>query len=397
MEKLFEKALKKIKSTSLKFKRYLFDEIDWNDRLIGIKGARGTGKTTLMIQKLKSVFSDNYIALYISMDDIYFSANKLIDFTDTFVKNGGKFLFIDEVHKYKNWSQELKNIYDDHPELSIVFTSSSALEIHKGEYDLSRRAIIYNLHELSLREYINLSLGMQLPVFSLKDILEKHIGLSSEINLLVKPIVLFNEFIQYGAYPFINEGKTKYYERLETIINLIIEIDLQSITDIEYQTILKIKKLLFIISGIVPFKPNIAELSRKVGTTRDVLLKYLNYLNRANLILSLHSDTKGISYMAKPEKIFLNNTTLMYALNQNNINLGSIRETFFANQLVCKHTLTYPKKGDFIIDGKYIVEIGGKNKSNEQIKGIPNSFIAADGIEYGFNNKIPLWLFGYLY
>ncbi len=397
MEKLFDKSVKKVNLTSLKFQRYLYNNIDWHSRLIGIKGARGTGKTTILFQKIKKDYKNNSAALYVSMDDIFFTANKLIDLADDFSKNGGKFLFIDEVHKYKNWSQELKNIYDDFPELQIVFTSSSALEIHKGEHDLSRRAHIYNLHELSLREYINLIYKTDFPAITLEQIVQNHIEWSTIIAKEIKPIALFNEYMKYGAYPFIAEGKTNYYERLETIVNLIIENDLPAISQIEYSTIIKLKKLLYVISEIVPFKPNIAELSRKTETTRELLLKYLNLLERANLIIQLRTHTKGISQMAKPEKIFLNNTTLMYALSQKSVNTGNICETFFANQLSCKHQVTFPKNGDFMVDDKYLFEVGGKNKGKKQIKGIPNAFIASDGIEFGFNNKIPIWLFGFLY
>lgn len=380
----------------MKFKRYLYNEIDWNSRFIGIKGARGTGKTTLMLQRLKSI-PGSAIAAYISLDDIYFSAHSLVEFTDYFVKHGGEYLFVDEVHKYRGWSVELKNIYDDHQDLSIVFTSSSALEIYKGESDLSRRAIIYNLNELSLREYIALIHDIEMSVVKLTDILTKHADISGEINRRIKPLVIFEEYLRYGAYPFIAEGRTKYYERLETIVNMIIENDLQSIVGIEYQTIIKIKKLLYVLAGIVPFKPNIAELSRKIGTSRDLLCKYLELLERANLITQLHSGSKSISYLAKPEKIFLRNSVLMFAVNEDNANPGTIRETFFLNQLMCRHKAVYSKEGDFRIDNKYIFEVGGQNKTRQQIKGIKNSFIAADGIEYGFRDKIPLWLFGFLY
>lgn len=397
MENLIEKSISKSNSVSLKFKRYLYDEIDWNQRLIGIKGARGVGKTTLLLQRLKSEFHNKNNAVYISLDDIFFAANTMVEFTDSFVKNGGEFLFIDEVHKYQNWSLELKNIYDDHSELSIVFTSSSALEIYKGEGDLSRRASVYSLNELSLREYIALEHKIVIPAVPLSEILNNQLKVSENINGILKPIAMFNEYNQFGAYPFIIEGKTKYYEKIERIINLIIENDLQSIVFIEYQTIIKIKKLLYILAGIVPYKPNIAELSRKTGTSRDLLLKYLDHLEKTGLIKQLHSDNKSISYMSKPEKIFLNNTTLMHALNEDNVNPGTIRETFFMNQLSCKHQISYPVKGDFLIDNKYLFEVGGQNKSKKQIQGIGNSYIAADGIEYGYQNKIPLWMFGFMY
>jgi predicted AAA+ superfamily ATPase len=397
MERLIEKSNSKRNRVSMKFKRYLFDEIDWKSRLIGIKGARGTGKTTLMLQRMRSMPGGSSIAVYISMDDIYFSAQNLVDFADYFVKHGGKYLFIDEVHKYKEWSRELKNIYDDHEELSIVFTSSSALEIYKAESDLSRRAIIYDLNELSLREYIALIHDIMIPAFRLPDILLRHSEICIDIIRKVKPLVMFDEYNRYGAYPFITEGRTRYYERVETIINMIIENDLQSIVRIEYQTIIKIKKLLYVLAGIVPFKPNIAELSRKIGTSRDLLCKYLDLLERANLISQLRSDNSGMSYMAKPEKIFLRNPVLMFALNEDNANTGTIRETFFLSQLMCRHKVLFSGTGDFKIDNKYIIEVGGPNKTREQIKGIKNSYIAADGIEYGFKDKIPLWLFGFVY
>jgi predicted AAA+ superfamily ATPase len=397
MERLIEKSISKKNRVSLKFKRYLYNEIDWNSRLIGIKGARGTGKTTLILQRLKSIPESSIVAVYISLDDIYFSAHTLVEFTDYFVKHGGEYLFIDEVHKYKGWSRELKNIYDDHQELSIVFTSSSALEIYKGESDLSRRAIIYDLNELSLREYLALIHDIKISAFGLPDILTKHSELCRDIIRKVKPLVVFDEYNRFGAYPFIAEGRARYYERLETIINMIIENDLQSIVGIEYQTIIKIKKLLYVLAGIVPFKPNIAELSRRIGTSRDLLCKYLDLLDRANLITQLHSDSRNISYLAKPEKIFLRNPVLMFALNKENANSGTIRETFFMNQLMCRHKVLYSRTGDFKIDNKYIFEVGGQNKTGVQIKGIKNSYIASDGIEYGFRDKIPLWLFGFLY
>ena len=397
MEKLIEKSIKKTNAVKLKFQRYLYDDIDWNYRLIGVKGARGVGKTTLLLQRLKVIDSSPVKSLYVSLDDIYFSANNLVDLAGSFVKLGGENLFLDEVHKYDNWSQEIKNIYDDYPELNVVFTSSSALEIHKGSHDLSRRAMVYNLNELSLREYTNFTYKLNLEPVTLTDILTNHTEISNNVIQNIKPIAIFNEYIKYGAYPFIAEGKSNYYERIETIINLIIENDLQSIENISYSTVIKIKKLLYVIAEIVPFKPNISDLSRKLDTTRDLLLKYLHYLERANILLMLRTHTKGISQMAKPEKIYLNNTTLMYALNPQKVNIGTVRGTFFLNQLSCKHQVTYPQKGDFIVDNKFVFEIGGKNKSREQIKGILNSFVVLDNIEYGMGNKIPLWQFGFLY
>lgn len=397
MEKLFNNSVKKIETVNLNFKRFLIDKINWSRRLTGIKGARGTGKTTMLLQYIKENFGVSDEVLYVSLDNIYFSEYKLVDLADKFAKTGGKYLFLDEVHKYPNWSREIKNIYDDYPELKIVFTGSSILEIDKSEADLSRRAVIYQLPVLSLREYISIKHGIKTNVYSLPEILENHKEIASKINEKIKPVKEFNNYNLHGAYPFFMEAESEYSSHVERIINLILETDLPAAGSISYSSVINLKKLLSVISESVPFKPNISKLSIKIGVTRDTLIKYLSYLEKAHLISLLRSNTKGISKMAKPEKIFLNNSNLLYALQPESANTGTIRETFFNSQLSVLHKVELPPKADFIVDNKYVFEIGGKNKTQKQIFDMPNSFIVSDNIEYGFKNKIPLWLFGFLY
>ncbi len=397
METIVERSVKRIENTSLDFKRFLMNRIHWDRRLIGIKGARGTGKTTLLLQYIKEHFGISDEVLYVSLDNIYFAENRLVDLANKFAQAGGKYLFLDEVHKYRNWSIEIKNIYDDFPELHVVFTGSSILEIDKSEADLSRRAMVYHLPVLSLREFIELKYGIKLNTVSLGDIVTNHLEIAAGIVKKVKPIREFKRYNQSGAYPFFIEAGDDYREHLERIVNLILETDLPAFVTVDFNSIIKLKQLLLVISESVPFQPNISRLSNKIGVTRDTIIRHLNYLERARLIALLQSGTKGISKMAKPEKIYLNNSNLLYALQPGLINPGTVRETFFQSQLSVGHKIELPPKGDFIVDGNFLFEVGGKNKTRKQIAGIDNAFIVSDEIEYGFKNKIPLWLFGFLY
>jgi len=387
----------RLNTTHYTFKRYLHHQINWNNRLIAIIGARGVGKTTLLLQHIKEKHSDLSDVMYVSLDNLYFLKNTLSEFSDEFVKLGGKYLFIDEVHKYPNWAIEIKNIYDNNPSLNIVITGSSAIDIHKGKGDLSRRIVIYKMNGLSFREFIFLKYKIDFSTYSLEDITKNAISIAQEINSKIKPIKLFQEYLKIGYYPFFTEQGDQYYERLEQAVNEILETDLLALETIDYTAIHKIKKLLIIIADIVPFKPNISKLSQQIGINRDTLVKYLYWLQRADLLLLLSSNTYGIARMNKPDKVYLNNSNLIFALSENTANVGTIRETFFYNQMNVKHKITYPKKADFMIDNKYIFEIGGKSKNQKQIVGMENAFIVADNIEYAYNNTIPVWMFGFLY
>lgn len=397
MESLFQKQHQKLNYISLDFKRSLMDKINWNARMIGIKGPRGVGKTTLLLQHIKSNhFNHIESVLYVSLDNMWFNKHNLIDLVEEFVQKGGKHLYLDEVHRYKNWSLMLKNIYDDYPQLQVVFTGSSALEIINASADLSRRAVIYDLQGLSFREFLVLETQIQFPILSLNDILFNHIKLSHEIIAKLKPLHYFERYLKNGYYPFFKEEKDLYFNRLEGIVNMILEIELPSLRQVEIAYINKIKELLLILAESVPFIPNISKLSDKININRVTLLSYLHYLNEISLTKNLYKNSVGISRLQKPNKMYLDNPNLMY-LFDTVVNNGTLRETFFANQLSFTHQIYYSDETDFYVDNQYLFEIGGKSKSYKQIKNKENAFIAADDIEFGFENKIPLWLFGFLY
>lgn len=397
MEYLFELSDNVMKLSKQDFRRYLFSRIPMDQQLVIIKGARGTGKTTLLLQLMESLKVKHHEKLYISLDNIYFLENKLFHVADRFLKQGGKYLFLDEIHRYPGWAIEIKNIYDHFHELQIIGTGSSALNIHKGEADLSRRALMFNLNELSVREFLALSSNEPTGIFSLSDILDHHHEISSDITRKIQPLRIFQNYLRTGAYPFLLEGPDFYHERLRSGINTIIETDLPAFENISYHSIIQIKKLLFILSESVPFTPNISELGRKMGISRDILLRYLYLLEKAELLFQLRRETKGISYLSKPNKIYLHNPNISFALSPERPDKGNLRETFILNQLSVFHEVTSTEKGDFMIDNQYILEVGGKKKNKDQIKDVPKSFIAADDIETGIGNKIPLWLFGFLY
>ncbi len=397
MDRLFEKSKKKIDGVNSTFSRFLADKINWKHRLIAITGARGVGKTTLTLQYLKQLQLSAKEVLYISLDNIYFSSNKMIDVVDYFVKYGGKVVVLDEVHKYSGWSQEIKNIYDDYGELQTIFTGSSILQISKGVADLSRRAVTYLLPAMSFREYIEYEEGKKFPMFGLQEILTNSPQICSDIIKEIKPLPLFRQYLQLGCYPYYKEAKEELHSQLLATINLILETDLPSVETIDYSGILKLKRLLVLIAENVPFKPNISEMSRKIQISRDSIMKYLDFLIRAQLISMLESTNKGFRRFEKPQKIYLENSNQLYALSQVSPNSGTIRETFFLQQTSYNYTVNYTDKGDFKVENKYIFEVGGSKKNYNQIKDLPNSYIAADNIEYGHGNKIPLWLFGFLY
>jgi predicted AAA+ superfamily ATPase len=397
MDTLIEKSYQKVREVDIRFVRSIMDKIDWNDRLVGIRGARGVGKTTLLLQRIKKILGNTSESLYVSLDNLWFTEHGLLELVDYFAKRGGKFLFLDEVHKYPKWSQAIKNIYDDFPDLKVVFTGSSLLEILNARSDLSRRSIVYDIQGLSYREFLNITQKTNFQSFSLSDILKNHKEISDEILLKIKPLQFFNNYLQHGYYPFFTEGISRFPYRLEEVVNLILEVELPLLRNVEPAYVPKIKQLLQIVAESVPFIPNIDSLSKRIEIHRNTLLSYLYYLQETQLTNHLHKDISGINRLQKPEKIYLENTNLAYTLAQNNTDIGNMRETFFLNQLSYNHTVEYPNSSDFWIDKKFLFEIGGKSKSSKQIKDQSNAYIVADNIEYGFGNKIPLWQFGMLY
>ena len=396
MERLNDWSYKSIQRVETKFKRYLYDKINWNNRLVILFGARGVGKTTMMLQYLKENRPLNEESLYASLDDLYFANNSIIDLVEEFAQKGGKYLFLDEIHKYKNWSIEIKSIYDNFPDLNLVLSGSSSTEILKSEADLSRRALFYHLNGLSFREFINFKYAKNYKSFSLAELLENHKEISFGISKEIRPIKEFLEYIGFGYYPFFIEDRSSYHQRIRQVINTVIEVDIPSVHTVDFNAVQNIKKLLGVISEIVPFKPNVKKLSEQIGISRESFTKYLKYLEKAEIVNLLYSQSKGISFLNKPEKIYLNNSNLSFALNSN-ANIGNVRETFFLNQLNLEHKIRFSKKGDFIVDDKYLFEVGGKNKSPKQITGEENAWVIADNIDVSIGEKIPLWLFGFCY
>ncbi len=398
MNNYFETSARLIEATSTKIVRYLYHTIDWNQRLTGILGARGTGKTTLMLQRLRMQYAGNREALYLSLDRLVLLNYPLYELADWFYKMGGKILFLDEVHKYPNWAIEIKSIYDDYPSLQIVFSGSSALLLQQAEADLSRRASMYHLHNLSFREFILFKTGVEIQAATLEQILENHTELTSVINQSVKVLPVFAEYLESGAYPYYFQSPALFHDRLMATVKTIIESDLMALSSFSYSSIVAMQKILALIAESVPFKPNISELSRKSGVVRDILLKMIDLLVRADLLIMLRQDSSPTGYLTKPEKLYLHNPSLAWALSTNREpETGSVRETFFLNQLSCLHRVTLPKAGDFLVNNKVTFEIGGAAKTSRQIKDVANSFVVQDNIETGFGQTIPLWLFGFLY
>lgn len=389
-------SVQKIQKTKLEFKRYLFNKINWNNRLIGVKGARGTGKTTMLLQYLK----ENTIALpykmYLSLDDLYFSSNKLVDYVTDFYQKGGKLLVLDEVHKYENWATEIKILYDRYDDLNIIFTGSSIIEISQQEADLSRRALMYELKGLSLREYILFEHNINYPTLSLKDILNPEFAIYDVFDTDFKPLKYLNEYYQQGYYPFYREDKKGYLQRIRQLTRQIVEFDMAELKGFDIRHAKKMLQLIYIVAQQVPFTPNISKLADKAKMSRNSVSNYLYFLESAKLLQLLYNKTHSITTLQKPEKIYLENTNLFYALSEQQPNIGTLREIFFLQHLSENHQIKQAKKGDFLVDN-FTFEIGGKNKSTQQVKDVENAWIVKDNIEFSLSDAIPLWLFGFLY
>ncbi len=389
MRTLYQKFETLLENTTTDFKRYLYDKVSWENRMIGIIGARGVGKTTMILQHIKENL-DSKRALYVSADDMYFGENKLFDLADDFYKNAGEYLFIDEIHKYNDWSRELKNIYDSFPTLKVVFTGSSVLDIMKGTADLSRRAIIYKLQGLSFREYLKLFHNYDTEVFTLEQIINNEVKLDN----IQHPLPLFNDYLKQGYYPFGIENEMNL--RLGQIIVQTLESDIPQYANLNIGTSRKLKRLLSIIAESVPFKPNFSKISEIINVSRNSLEDYFLYMEKAGLIEQLRNETGGIRGLGKVNKVYLDNTNIIFNLVGEKSNIGNLRETFFFNQMRVKNEVISSKKADFVIEN-YTFEVGGKNKKQSQIEKDDKSFIVKDDIEYGYRNVIPLWAFGLNY
>lgn len=389
MKTLYQKFETLLQNTTTHFKRYLYEDVAWESRMIGIIGARGVGKTTMILQHIKEKLGSKR-ALYVSADDMYFGENRLLDLADSFYKNAGEYFFIDEIHKYPDWSCELKNIYDSFPTLKIVFTGSSVLDILKGSADLSRRAIIYKLQGLSFREYLKLFHNIETEVYTLEQIINNEVKPEN----IQHPLPLFNDYLKRGYYPFGIEEELNI--RLGQTIVQTLESDIPQYANLNVGTSRKLKRLLSIIAESVPFKPNFSKISEIIQVSRNSLDDYFTYMEKAGLIGQLRNETSGIRGLGKVDKVYLDNTNIVFNLAGDKSNVGNLRETFFFNQLRVKNEVTSSRKADFVV-GDYTFEIGGKNKQQDQIQKDGKSFVVKDDIEYGYLNVVPLWAFGFNY
>jgi predicted AAA+ superfamily ATPase len=397
MRHLLEQTQHLLNYTNLDFKRFLYDDIQWNNRLIGIKGARGTGKTTLLLQWLKIQDLPVEKAAYFSLDDLYFTKNSLKETVAKFYKEGGIILVLDEVHKYKNWAAEIKNCYDFYPNLKIIFTGSSIIDIAKQQGDLSRRSLLYDLPGLSFREYLSIKKIFSGNSINLKSLLQNPNELTNQFPASFRPLAFFKDYLLHGYYPFAIEDPTSLHQRINQLIRTIVEMDMSTLKDFDIRNAQKILQLIYVIAQQVPFKPNLSSLAEKTGIHRNSLNNYLFYLEQAKIIALLYPTGRSTAVLQKPEKIYLQNTNLLFALGERQTEIGSVRETFFHSQLSVAHKITLPTNGDFLIDQLYYFEVGGKSKSSKQLSGIKNAWIVKDDIEYASHNSIPLWMFGFLY
>ncbi len=390
MQILQEKFRMLLDATDTAYVRDVHDRIAWDDRLVSILGARGIGKTTLVLQHIK-LYEDILSSLYVSADDLWFSSHTLYELADVFYKNGGKALYIDEIHKYRNWAQEIKNIYDSYPRLRVAYTGSSILDLKKGESDLSRRLLEYSLYGLSFREYLALSQGIRLPQHSLEQVLQGKIDFPYSDY---RPIPLFKAYLKEGYYPYFREKS--YYLRLNNVINRVVDEDIPRFAGLSAVAADKLKTLLYIVAQSVPFKPNYSKIAEALGIHRNSVAELMLWLDKAGLVSLLREETQGIRMLGKVNKVYLDNPNLAYALSDTEPDVGNLRETAFFSGIRVKHTVKASPVSDFKV-GKYTFEVGGKSKGKKQVKEVSDAYLVKDDIEYGSQNIVPLWAFGLLY
>ena len=398
IQDLYVNSVRLTNAVDCRFKRYLYTQINWEVRMLCIRGARGVGKTTLMKQYIKEHFSNGSQALYVSLDDLWFSDHKLVDLAEYHYTHGGTHLFIDEVHRYPfhSWSQELKNIYDRYPDFRIVFSGSSMLQLDISSSDLSRRCIFYDMQGLSFREYLQLEGIISIAPLSLNQLLADHSQLSLDITSDIRILPAFSNYLRHGYYPFYKETGLSYAKAVQQVISNIIDFDLPAVEKIEYITTIKVKRLFVLLSQMVPFTLNLTNLGKEIEAPRQAVLRMFQLLHQSALVYMLYNEKNNLGQLGKPEKIYLENPNLLFSLS-NNADMGNVRETFFANQLKESHEIAYSGTGDFLIDGRHTFEIGGRNKNFRQIKDIPNSYLAIDDLDISTGDRIPLWMFGLLY
>ena len=390
IQELLATSDRMVEATTTDFHRYLAARIDWRDRLVCIEGARGMGKSTLMRQRIKDTFGLAGRAVYVSLDDLWFSNHRVKDAVAWFDSHGYTHLFMDEVHQVENWQPLVKNLYDQFPSLNIVYSGSSLLKLGKGKGDLSRRQAVYGLKGLSFREFLAFEGVLDIPPISLEKVLSDHRKIAADIVGKIKVLPLFERYLREGYYPFYKEVHALYHARIMEAVNKALEVD------VTVSTVRRAKRMLAVLAASVPQQPNMSRLYRELDTERNTGFKILDALARSGLLALLTGKGASLKKLSKPEKIYCDNTNLMYALAPR-IDKGTARETFFLNQLSKDHTVSYPSAGDFLVDGKYLFEVGGAGKDFQQIKDLPNSYVASDDTEIGIGHKVPLWMFGLLY
>ncbi len=400
LEELFEIQIEAAASVDLSFKRYLYDRIDWGTRLFCIVGARGVGKTTLLLQSYREKYRSPEECLYISADNIKVAAWGLFDIASEFFKTGGLFLIIDEIHKYPSWARELKNIYDSFPKAKIAITGSSSLGLLGGKHDFSRRMMVYYLKGLSFREYLQLETGASFKTHSIEEIVRSHVSIASSVRGKTSVLKYFKEYLNSGYYPFYLEGREQYHVKLNNVVEKVLSEDIPALFGLKASSVPLLRKLIYLIATSQPFTPNMERISSQLGISREYAYHYLDYLEKAGIFAAVYPDAQGLKLVRKPQKVYLENPNLFYAVLGAvgfRSEIGAVRESFFLNQAGALHKVAGGDAADFVVDGRYHVEVGGTGKDRKQVAGKKNSFIAADGLEIGAKDKIPLWLMGFLY
>ena len=399
IQELYANSYRLVSQVSTQKKRFLYHQLPWDARMLCIRGARGVGKTTLLLQRAAEAFpAGSNKVLYVSLDELWFNENRLTDLADYHYTHGGTHLFLDEIHRYPqdNWVQEVKNIYDRYPGFHVVFTGSSVLKIDQSQADLSRRCLFFTMQGLSFREYLDFNGIASIEPVGFDEILNNHISLAMGITRQVHVLQYFGDYLRHGYYPFYHELVDGYEMALRQMVVNVIEQDIPQAETVEQSTINRIKRLISIIARVTPFTVNVSRLAATLECDRQTVHKLLRTMQRASLINMLFKGRYNMQQLVKPEKVYLENTNLMYAL-ASEINVGNLRETFFANQLLNAHELTFSGSGVFLIDNTHTIEVGGHRKSFEQIKDLENSYLAVDDIEIGNGSRIPLWIFGFIY
>ena len=399
MDTLLKKHDRLWEITPLEIVRQWAYSINWDARLMAIRGPKGVGKSTMMLQYIKQhyAYMDRQ-ALYVSCDDAYFATHSLLDLAEQFYLTGGKHLFIDEIHKYENWSREIKEIYDSYPTMKMVISGSSLLSLTEGDADLSRRCINHDIQGLSFREFLHFYKGIEMPIYPLEDVLTNPASLIQEMNSKGRPVALFQEYLRNGYYPYYLNNETDYYLAIQQVVNHTIDDELTKICKVDVGNTRKIKALMTMLCASEPYQLDISKLSVQSGLKRETVVAYLNYMDKAKLLHLLYCDLVNAKRMQKPDKIYIDNSNMLYAWATTPVRIGTARETFVVNQLSAKHQVEFgKKKGDFKIDGIYTIEVRGEDKDSRQIANLPNSYILADNIETAIGHKLPIWVVGCLY